>query len=60
MTINVFLLGYVSINPTNDALTISLTDLERESNNHTNQYISTIMTIFGLKVVLTDVVITPR
>jgi hypothetical protein len=28
--------------------------------DHTNQYIPTIMTIFGLKVLLTDVIIIPR
>jgi hypothetical protein len=52
-TLSIFFSETVQLIGTNLGHNIPLVD-------HTNQYIPTIMTIFGLKVLLTDVVIVPR
>jgi hypothetical protein len=52
-TLSIFFSETVQLIGTNLGHNIPLVD-------HTNQYIPTIMTIFGLKVLLTDVIIIPR
>jgi hypothetical protein len=52
-TLSIFFSETVQLIGTNLGHNIPLVD-------HTNQYIPTIMTKFGLKVLLTDVVIIPR